>query len=334
MPADGEEADEAMRTLALCQIFQVRAMEEKVGVHLSQFSLAGDEDVREHRTPVGAPFGQRRGGRCASAGDALAATRYMAHVGVPTEGFPGGVDLVPVRPYDFAGHDARAVNFGGDMLFSAGFRFRFVEPAEAIGLYSIDEYLADFETDEIEQSECGESFVGTLSSQSTGRPQQVIGCGAPPPGLRPNFVLLACFLRLLGIGFAGATGIGSASGGGMPAADAQPSAVTPPDYWRPEGHYATDHDPHSCTWYPGPSRPPLVVPYVGPPSPSPSSPPYSLEHEPEEVVRPTLNGDRQSTRDGLYIDDSYGMDLTAPLHRVGNNNIADIFTQPLPPWVR
>ncbi|KAK3245682.1 hypothetical protein CYMTET_44764 [Cymbomonas tetramitiformis] len=299
MPADGEEADEAMRTLALCQIFQVRAMEEKVGVHLSQFSLAGDEDVREHRTPVGAPFGQRRGGRCASAGDALAATRYMAHVGVPTEGFPGGVDLVPVRPYDFAGHDARAVNFGGDMLFSAGFRFRFVEPAEAIGLYSIDEYLADFETDEIEQSECGESFVGTLSSQSTGRPQQVIGHRK-------------C----------------------MPAADAQPSAVTPPDYWRPEGHYATDHDPHSCTWYPGPSRPPLVVPYVGPPSPSPSSPPYSLEHEPEEVVRPTLNGDRQSTRDGLYIDDSYGMDLTAPLHRVGNNNIADIFTQPLPPWVR
>ncbi|KAK3240549.1 hypothetical protein CYMTET_49619 [Cymbomonas tetramitiformis] len=51
----------------------------------------------------------------------------------------------------------------------------------------------------------------------------------------------------------------------------------------------------------------------------------------EEVVQPFLNGNRQSTRDGLYTDGSYGMDLTAPLHRAGGDNIADIFTQPLPP---
>ncbi|KAK3272788.1 hypothetical protein CYMTET_18935 [Cymbomonas tetramitiformis] len=32
------------------------------------------------------------------------------------------------------------------------------------------------------------------------------------------------------------------------------------------------------------------------------------------------------------IDDGYGMDLTAPLHRAGDGSIADIFThQPLPP---
>ncbi|KAK3288377.1 hypothetical protein CYMTET_4131 [Cymbomonas tetramitiformis] len=111
MLADGEGADEAIHTMALCQIFQVaaddgseastaavavygapavlaggesdgidvsaygfavsdsgsgvmsdlesltgqvRAMEEKVGVHLSHFSLQEDEDVREH-APVGVP---------------------------------------------------------------------------------------------------------------------------------------------------------------------------------------------------------------------------------------------------------------------------------------
>ncbi|KAK3246233.1 hypothetical protein CYMTET_44223 [Cymbomonas tetramitiformis] len=43
------------------------------------------------------------------------------------------------------------------------------------------------------------------------------------------------FPGLLGIGFAGAAGIGETSGGGMPAAGAQPTAVPPPDYW-PEGH--------------------------------------------------------------------------------------------------
>ncbi|KAK3286820.1 hypothetical protein CYMTET_5643 [Cymbomonas tetramitiformis] len=55
MPADGEGADGAMHTLALCQIFQVRAMEEKVGMHLSHVSLLDNDDVREHHAPASAP---------------------------------------------------------------------------------------------------------------------------------------------------------------------------------------------------------------------------------------------------------------------------------------
>ncbi|KAK3268101.1 hypothetical protein CYMTET_23372 [Cymbomonas tetramitiformis] len=37
------------------------------------------------------------------------------------------------------------------------------------------------------------------------RPQQVVGCGAPPFGLRPHFMMLACFLGLLAFGIAGVT---------------------------------------------------------------------------------------------------------------------------------
>ncbi|KAK3268525.1 hypothetical protein CYMTET_22977 [Cymbomonas tetramitiformis] len=70
----------------------------------------------------------------------------------------------------------------------------------------------------------------------------------------------------------------------------------------------------------------VMVPDWVPPSPggSPSSPDY----DPEEVEQPTLNGDhRDSTRGGgFYIDDHYGMDVTAPLYQAGNDNIADIFT--------
>ncbi|KAK3287784.1 hypothetical protein CYMTET_4738 [Cymbomonas tetramitiformis] len=97
-------------------------------------------------------------------------------------------------------------------------------------------------------------------------------------------------------------------------------------------------------WYPGPSYPQVVVPFVGPwwlvpggpPTGAPPSPPYSPpspEHEPpEEVEQPALNGNRDSARGGVYIDDNYGMDLTtAPLHRASGNNITDILTQPLPP---
>ncbi|KAK3265988.1 hypothetical protein CYMTET_25364, partial [Cymbomonas tetramitiformis] len=133
--------------------------------------------------------------------------------------------------------------------------------------------------------------------------------------------------------------IGGASGGGMPAADAQPTAVPPTDYWRPEGYYVTDHNPRGWTWL---SYPQAVVPYLGPWGTflgpgwdgAPPSPPYSpqpSDHEPEEVVQPTLDGNWQSTRTGLYGDGGYGVDLPAPLHRAGDENIADILTQPLPP---
>ncbi|KAK3261599.1 hypothetical protein CYMTET_29498 [Cymbomonas tetramitiformis] len=126
-------------------------------------------------------------------------------------------------------------------------------------------------------------------------------------------------------------GLGGASGGGMPAEGAQPTAVPPPDYWRPEGYYGGDHNPgHGWTWYPGPSYPQVVVPDWDPPSPGGAPP--STDYEAEEVEQPTLNEDHGSARGGgFYIDDRYGVDITAPLYRAGNDNIADIFTRPLHP---
>ncbi|KAK3232568.1 hypothetical protein CYMTET_57072 [Cymbomonas tetramitiformis] len=57
-----------------------------------------------------------------------------------------------------------------------------------------------------------------------------------------------------------------------------------------------------------------------------------LDHDPEEVAQPALNGDHGSARHGgFYIDDRYGVDITAPLHRTDKHGIADIFTRPLPP---
>ncbi|KAK3245369.1 hypothetical protein CYMTET_45058, partial [Cymbomonas tetramitiformis] len=235
------------------RVIEVKAMEEKVGMHLSQFSLLEDDGVREHHAPVGAPSANAvtsdaprqvvpRGGGASACG-APAAGRYEAHFSVPTEEFPLGIDLVPVSHYVPAMTLEPLISAVACSFEPAANSF--VEPADALEHCSIDEFLADSETDELGQSECEESFAGTLCGQSTGRPQQVIGCGAPPPGLRSNFVLLACFLGLLGIGFAGTAGIEGASGGGMSAADAQPTAVPPPDYWRPEGHYATGYNPHA-----------------------------------------------------------------------------------------
>ncbi|KAK3284432.1 hypothetical protein CYMTET_7933 [Cymbomonas tetramitiformis] len=249
-------------------------MEEKVGMHLSHVSLLDNDDVREHPAPVSAP----------SAANVVASgapRQVVPHVGgasvgwwcarfrgslqpynVPTEEYPGGVELVSVQHY--------VPSMTIDPLISAvACSFEpatesFVKPVEAREHYSIDELLACSEADELDQSGSEKSFVETMYGASANRPQQVMGCGAPPPGLRPNFVLLACVLGLLGIGFAGAAGIGVASGSGMPAAGAQPTVVPPPDYWRPEGHYATDYNTHGWTWYPGPSHPQVLVPFIGP----------------------------------------------------------------------
>ncbi|KAK3235067.1 hypothetical protein CYMTET_54709 [Cymbomonas tetramitiformis] len=284
MPADGEGADEAMHTLALCQIFQVaaddgseafaaavaeygapavlaggesdgidvsayglavsddsgsgvmselenltgqvRAMWAKVGVHLSHVSLLGNDDVREHPAPVVRPL-------------RLITTAYRPRIS------PVGVELVPVQ------HCVPSMTI--EPLISAvacsyePATKSFVEPADACEHYDIDEFMAGSETDGLGQSESETSFVETLYGQSANRSQQVMGCGTPPPGLRPDFVLLVYVLGLLGIGFTGATGIGGATGSGMPAAEAQPTAVPPPGYWRPEGHYASGYSPHGWT---------------------------------------------------------------------------------------
>ncbi|KAK3240926.1 hypothetical protein CYMTET_49270 [Cymbomonas tetramitiformis] len=135
---------------------QVRAMEERAGVHLSQVSLAEDEDVLEHRAPVGAPSANAvasdvprrvvpRGGG-ASAGGALATGGYMAQFCVPTEEFPGGVDMVPMRPYVPAMTLEPLISAVTCSFQPAADSF--VEPSEAIGHYSIDDYLSDSEADE------------------------------------------------------------------------------------------------------------------------------------------------------------------------------------------
>ncbi|KAK3247373.1 hypothetical protein CYMTET_43127 [Cymbomonas tetramitiformis] len=58
-----------------------------------------------------------------------------------------------------------------------------------------------------------ESCVGAPACASAVRPKQVVGCGAPPFGLRPHYVMLACFTGLLAFDIAGAAaGLG---GGGI-----------------------------------------------------------------------------------------------------------------------
>ncbi|KAK3289276.1 hypothetical protein CYMTET_3286 [Cymbomonas tetramitiformis] len=310
MPADGEGADEAMHTLALCHIFQVatddeseafaaaaaeygapavlaggesdgidvsaygfavsdsgsgvmselesltgqvRVMEEKVGMHLSQVSLLDNADMREHPAPV-----------CTGGAPAAGYHNY----GVPTEEFPGGIDLVPVRHY--------VPSMTIDPLISAvACSFEpvtesFVAPAGACEHISTYEFLAGSESGELDQSQSEKSFVETLCGASADRPRQVMGCGAPTPGLRPNLTLLACFLGFLGIGFAGAAGIGGASGSGTCLLRGRNRQLYP---------HQTIDDRKGTTM----------------------------------LLTTTLTGG------------------PAPLYRAGSGNIADIFTQPLPP---
>ncbi|KAK3279288.1 hypothetical protein CYMTET_12817 [Cymbomonas tetramitiformis] len=180
----------------------------------------------------------------------------------------------------------------------------FVEPADALGHYSIGEFLADLETDELGQSECEESFVGTLCGRSTGRPQQasvVLRAAACPLQMRSQRL---CPRHTIG-DRRGTTPLTTTLTGGLGIL----------------GHLTLKR------WCLLSDRGGPVLRHLHRTAYSPPSP----EHEPEEVVQPALNGNRVPARDGLYIDDNYGMDLSAPRHRPGNNNIADIFTQPLPP---
>ncbi|KAK3279516.1 hypothetical protein CYMTET_12611 [Cymbomonas tetramitiformis] len=56
------------------------------------------------------------------------------------------------------------------------------------------------------------SFVEYVGYASAGRPLQVVGCGVPPFGLLPNFLLRACLMGLLCFGIAGvAAGFGGMS---------------------------------------------------------------------------------------------------------------------------
>ncbi|KAK3257608.1 hypothetical protein CYMTET_33314 [Cymbomonas tetramitiformis] len=71
---------------------------------------------------------------------------------------------------------------------------------------SIDDMLMGSEEEESPPSICDESFVRAPDGVSTARSQQVVGCGAPPFGLRPiNFPMFACLVGLLCFGIAGVT---------------------------------------------------------------------------------------------------------------------------------
>ncbi|KAK3279455.1 hypothetical protein CYMTET_12670 [Cymbomonas tetramitiformis] len=52
-----------------------------------------------------------------------------------------------------------------------------------------------------------------------------------------------------------------------------------------------------------------------------------LDLQAEEEEEPALNGDHAAD----YADSYYGMGVASPWHRPDTDNIADIFTQPLPP---
>ncbi|KAK3243144.1 hypothetical protein CYMTET_47177 [Cymbomonas tetramitiformis] len=175
-----------------------------------------DRDNR--RVPF--PSAIAAGGRVAADDGLEACAAAVAEYGAPAVLAGGESDEIDVSAYGFTvPGSGSGVLSELETLTGQPTADSFVGPSEAIGDCSIDEFLSDSGAEEIEELEIQRSFVGTLSGRSTGRPQQTVGFGAPPHGLRPNFVLLACFLGLLDTGFTGAAGIGGASGSGMPAAE-------------------------------------------------------------------------------------------------------------------
>ncbi|KAK3273132.1 hypothetical protein CYMTET_18612 [Cymbomonas tetramitiformis] len=271
----------------------VRAMEEKVGKHLSHVSLLDNGDVREHPAPVSAPS--------ANAVTSDVPRLHAAHYNVPTEEFPGGTELVPVRHY------VPSMTIG-PLISAVTCSFEpatesFVEPADALEHYSIDEFLAGSETDELDESESGQSFVETLYGQSANRPQQasvVLRAAACPLRRRSQQL---CPRRTIG-GQKGIMLLATTLTGGHGTLGLRALLLL---------CLMLDRLRHLRRLHRTRHRLRRTV---------------SPGHELEEVEQPALNGNHGSARGGLYIDDSYGMDLTAPLQRAGSSNIADILTQP------
>ncbi|KAK3285117.1 hypothetical protein CYMTET_7266 [Cymbomonas tetramitiformis] len=166
---DGEGDAEAMHTLALCQIFQVAAdngaeafaaavagygapavlaggESDDIDVSAYGFTVSGSDsgvltELETLTSQVNAMEEKVVPHVSGASAGGVPAGNY--HYGVPTEEFPGGVELEPG------------------------------------------------------------SFVEAPGCASAVRRQQVVGCGAPPFGLRPHFVMLACFIGLLAFGIAG-----------------------------------------------------------------------------------------------------------------------------------
>ncbi|KAK3287732.1 hypothetical protein CYMTET_4771 [Cymbomonas tetramitiformis] len=136
---------------------------------------------------------------------------FMGSMHHPTEEFPGGVELIPARqrvPTVTIDPPVSAVACS----FSRG-AASFVEP-ERESRFPIDDLFsqADAEEEGFPPPIDGGPRVAASCGVSAVRPQQVVGCGVPPFGMRPTFLMLACLLGLLCFGIAGAAaGLGDMS---------------------------------------------------------------------------------------------------------------------------
>ncbi|KAK3236497.1 hypothetical protein CYMTET_53384 [Cymbomonas tetramitiformis] len=245
LPAGGRQEEytsEVLHTLALCQVCQAAADSGKEafaaaveqhgapavvkvgaasgGVDISAYGLyiCGhrvrrleddemdvQEELRQLRSRIDPQLQvvPRHGGAAAAVSGAP--TGFAARITVPTVEFPGGVDLVPVQ------HTVPSVTLGApisDVNFSLEpAKESFAEHGEESESLSIDYlFMESEEEEEFPPSIYDESFVrAPAGGASAARSQQVVGCGAPPFGLRPNFIMLACRVGLLCFSIAGVT---------------------------------------------------------------------------------------------------------------------------------
>ncbi|KAK3246712.1 hypothetical protein CYMTET_43760 [Cymbomonas tetramitiformis] len=130
-----------------------------------------------------------------------AASSVVAHYSPPTEEFPGGIELVPVR------HHVKAVSIDPPVsAVTCSFQptaASFVGPGEK-SRAPIDDMFSDMDEEESPPPIDGGPRAAASCGVSAWRPQQVVGCGVPPFGMRPHFRMLACFIGLLCFGIAGA----------------------------------------------------------------------------------------------------------------------------------
>ncbi|KAK3258046.1 hypothetical protein CYMTET_32894 [Cymbomonas tetramitiformis] len=128
----------------------------------------------------------------------------------PTEEFSGGIDLVPVRHYVPSVAIGPHISVVTCSIEPAATSL--VEPAAACEHFLIDEFLEGSAVGDLALSDSDESFVEAPGCASAVHRQQVVGCGAPPFGLRPHFIMLACFIGILAFGISGVAA-GFAGGG-------------------------------------------------------------------------------------------------------------------------
>ncbi|KAK3252876.1 hypothetical protein CYMTET_37837 [Cymbomonas tetramitiformis] len=123
-----------------------------------------------------------------------AQSSLMAHVRVPTEEFPGGVEHIPVRhrmPTAPIDPPVSAVECSFPRTAAS-----FVEP-EGKSRAPIDDLFSDLDEEDSPPPIDGGPRAVTSCGVSAVRPQQVAGYCVPPFGMRPSFLMLACLVGLL-----------------------------------------------------------------------------------------------------------------------------------------